>query len=291
LQIRYDRKSACTDLTPVRRRRIVRVVGLIVLLALRAPSGAVAQTPSAPATGSSRPFEITDNSFLVEEAFNQEPGVFQNIFNAIRVQDSWAFSFIQEWPVVTKKHQLSYTLAWAHSSGDNVFGDTLINYRHQILEEGPGRPAFAPRFSVILPTASNRSGDDATGFQINLPFSKQTGDIYWHWNAGLTWMPSVDTGVEKVSFESPFFAGSAIVRLRPMLNVLMESVLNLDERVGAFGSIREKSFTLSPGVRGGWNIGEAQLILGFAVPMTWTGGDHITATLLYFSYELPFKKP
>ena len=41
-----------------------------------------------------------DNSFLVEEAFNQEAGVFQNIFGAARRNGHWGATFTQEWPVV-----------------------------------------------------------------------------------------------------------------------------------------------------------------------------------------------
>ena len=71
-----------------------------------AASTAHAQTTPARA---SRPFEILDNSFLVEEAFNQEAGVFQNIVTAARADASWELGFTQEWPVGTQRHQLSYT--------------------------------------------------------------------------------------------------------------------------------------------------------------------------------------
>ena len=57
----------------------------------------------------SEPFRITDNSFLVEEAFNQEKGVFQNIFGMTRIGGTLAATFTQEWPVPAKAHQLSYT--------------------------------------------------------------------------------------------------------------------------------------------------------------------------------------
>ena len=36
------------------------------------------------------PFEILDNSFLVEEAFNQGRGIFQNIFGFVRQDGNWA---------------------------------------------------------------------------------------------------------------------------------------------------------------------------------------------------------
>ena len=99
------------------------------------------------------------------------------------------------------------------------FGDALINYRYQAMMEGPGRPAFSPRVSVVLPFGNvpRGLGDGSAGLQFNLPFSKQTGDWYWHWNAGLTWLPQAELDLEpgrQENLSSPFLAGSAIYRLR-----------------------------------------------------------------------------
>ena len=65
------------------------------------------------------PFKITDNSFLVEEAFNQEAGVFQNIFGATADQGAGQATFTQEWPAPASGHQLSYTLS-ASSLGPHM---------------------------------------------------------------------------------------------------------------------------------------------------------------------------
>ena len=136
--------------------------------------------------------------------------------------------------------------------------------------EGPGRPAFSPRLSLILPTGDSDERD-STGLQFNLPFSKQTGDVYWHWNAGMTWQPAGPSEGGDRNIESPFLAGSAIVRLQPMLHAMLETVLNFDELPTVVGTVREEAFTLSPGVRGGWNFGDQQLILGARGP------DHMDA--------------
>src|SRR5919197_3544509 len=94
-------------------------------IALLVPLTAAAQTgPSA-----EHEFKIKDNSFLVEEAFNQEPGIVQHIFGLTRARDSWQFTFTQEYPAPTTTNQLSYTLAFGAIGDDHGFGDTLINYR------------------------------------------------------------------------------------------------------------------------------------------------------------------
>jgi hypothetical protein len=54
------------------------------------------------------------------------------------------------------------------------------------------------------------------------------------------------------------------------------------------GTSREAAYTLSPGARGGWNLGSHQMILGLAVPVTWTAGVRESALFGYLSYELPF---
>jgi hypothetical protein len=237
------------------------------------------------------PFKIIDNSFLVEEAFNQDPGIVQNIVNWSRQNGDWLLTYTQEWPVPGVRHQLSYTVPFSASG----IGDAFLNYRLQVWEEGRGRPAFAPRLSAIVPTGR---GPSSPGVQTNLPFSKQRGNWYLHWNAGVTWQRAP----ERLSLVAPAFAGSAIYRLEPMVNVMIESVLSFDQRVGTspqpspagaevFTTARSHTFTLSPGVRGGWNLDpDTQIILGAAIPVSWTDGKASAGVFGYFSYELPFKR-
>jgi len=77
---------------------------------------------------------------------------------------------------------------------------------------------------------------------------------------------------------TPHLAGSGIWRVAPMLNLMIEGVVEFEE-----------SATLSPGFRRGWNIGEHQIVVGAAVPVTRENGMVTAAILTYFSYELPFR--
>ncbi len=302
--IRIERRDAAADRVSVRgpKDRVITVgaraaakvlvqAARAILIALALTGTAAAQTPST--SSSDRPFEITDNSFLVEEAFNQEANIFQNIFGLAFIGDAWAAGVTQEWPLGGQTHQLSYTLQWLDGGSSVGFGDALLNYRYQAMVEGPGRPAFSPRVSLVLPFGSvpRGLGDGSAGLQFNLPFSKQTGDWYWHWNAGLTWLPQAnidDTHEENLG--SPFLSGSAIYRLRPMFNLMLESVWLSEEVIRDVGTERVNFFTVAPGARGGWNLGDHQLILGLAIPITWGEDRTETGAFIYASYELPFRR-
>ena len=59
------------------------------MFALAGTAFAQAPPASTPKPPAAEPFEITDNSFLVEEAFNQEAGIFQNICGAVFANGNW----------------------------------------------------------------------------------------------------------------------------------------------------------------------------------------------------------
>src|SRR5262249_2638888 len=118
---------------------------------------------------------ISDNSFLVEEAYNQEPGVVQHINawqRSLRTA-AWAYTFTQEWPVGTRAHQLSYTIPLQRTAQPSAtgFGDAALNYRYQL--RSAERVSIAPRLSLIVPTGSSARGlgTGHVGAQLNVPLS------------------------------------------------------------------------------------------------------------------------
>src|SRR3954451_9723112 len=101
------------------------IYGLILSLLLGVSALAQNAPPPSPAATSNAAVakdeisNIEDNSFLIEEAYNQERNVIQHISSFTRLWESkdWAYSFTQEWPFPGhEKHQLSYTVG-AVSSG------------------------------------------------------------------------------------------------------------------------------------------------------------------------------
>lgn len=133
---------------------------------------------------------IQDNSFLVEEAYNQEYGVVQHIqtFQRFWNTHSWGYSYTNEWPVdAAPRHQLSYTVPvmnLADGSGTGL-GDIALNYRYQLIGNGEAKVAFAPRFTLLVPTGDYKRGQGAgaTGYQGMLPVSWVHNQRFTtHWN-------------------------------------------------------------------------------------------------------------
>jgi hypothetical protein len=263
-------------------------------------------TSTALSADAERPIDIIeDNSFLIEEAYNQEPGVVQHIFTAYYNNDSrrrgWEFNFTQEWPILSQDHQFSYTIPSYHlvENGDRQHGvgDILLNYRYQLLEEGEIKPAFAPRFSLILPSGSRKhgTGDGVVGYEWNLPFSKKvTGQLGLHSNFGLTYLPNARAALgnggglsSKHSLVSYNLGGSAVFALLPRVHLMLEWLGNFEESIEDNGKA-ERSFkpALSPGLRAAIvNQPKLQIVTGAAAPIGLTRKADNYGVFLYLSVE------
>ena len=295
--IEVEDRDAASDSVSVRRddRRItIGTKAASKLLVHLSAAALLCLGLSRPASAQQQmPFGILDNSFLVEEAFNQEAGIFQNIVGVHFVGGGdWEAAFTQEWPLFTQTHQFSFTLSSLALNDTAGIGDLMINYRWQATMESDSTPAFSPRLSFIAPTgrASKGLGSGGAGWQVNLPISKQFGATYLHWNAGFTHLPAAEVDNREYNLFTPHVALSGIWQLRPMVNLMLESVVQWEETVEAGMGDRSAVFTLAPGVRTGWDMGDAQTIVGVAVPASFSGGTTDLGVFGYFSYELPFRR-
>lgn len=254
-----------------------------------------------------RPIDvIEDNSFLIEEAYNQEPGVVQHIFNAqyttSGARHGWLFSFTQEWPVFSQDHQFSYTIPSSHliDGPDRIYGigDILLNYRYQALEEGEVKPAFAPRFSLILPTGNRdrETGNGVVGFQWALPFSKKLGSRFaMHTNLGLTYLPRVRARMggstapfsPRHSLVSYNLGASGIFALLPRFHLMLEWIGEFEESINDSGKTkREFQPVISPGFRAAVvNEEKLQIVVGAAAPIGLNRKADNYGTFLYLSIE------
>jgi hypothetical protein len=241
---------------------------------------------------------IQDNSFFVEEAYNQEPGVVQHILNVpfffTGSQRDVSVSFTQEWPVFSQLHQFSYTIPYTfveNGGSENGFEDIRLNYRLQALTEGDRTPAFAPRFSFVLPTgdADKGFGHDRLGYEINLPFSKIGSDRWTvHFNSGASLFPDVN-GRNLTNYN---LGGSAIYAVSANFNLMLESVANWEEDVDDAKHVdRTVTGLLSPGARYAFNLpNDAQLVVGVALPIGITSDAPDYGLFFYCSFEHPFTR-
>jgi hypothetical protein len=226
--------------------------------------------------------DIADNSFLIEEAYNQEAGVVQHISTFSRPDGggAWDYAFTQEWPLGGMTHQLSYTLPVVNPEGGpgTGIGDIALNYRYQLVahESTDGATAvhLAPRATLLLPTGSESEGRGTgdLGVQANLPVSwVMSPKVVTHYNAGVT----IDGSAADFNL-----GASAIYRLRRSVNLMFEA-LWLDP----------DGFYLNPGIRWAHDFaGGLQVVPGVAYTVAVGPDAGDDALFLYLSLEHPFHR-
>ncbi len=205
---------------------------------------------------------IQDNSFFVEEAYNQEPGIVQHIINVPAFFTSGdkeaSFVFTQEWPVFSQTHQLP--------TGD----------------------------------ASKGFGHDRLGYEINLPFSKIVSDrVTLNFNAGGALFPEVNDR-DLWNYNLGGSAIYAVTRdFNLMLEAVAfweADVADFAESLAASATTNKASAIdrtvtalLSPGARYAFNCpNDSQIVVGAAVPIGLTSDSPDWGLFFYLSFEHPF---
>jgi hypothetical protein len=241
---------------------------------------------------------IRDNSFLLEEAYNQEDGVVQHISSFVRERGTgaWLYAFTQEWPAPTIRHQVSWTLLFVRPDGEGSegWGDIGINYRYQALGADGGPVAFAPRASLYVPTGSSDRGRGEGGpaAQVNLPLSLEIGRrLVAHTNLGAlhVWDARNEEG-DSADLDAVWAGQSFIWLVHPRFNPMLEMLWARSERVVADGIAEDRtSFLISPGARFAFDRPSGlQIVPGIAFPFETHRGESDGAFLLYLSFEHPF---
>ena len=271
----------------------------ICLVSILLPSVCNAQLSSPPPTIP----PIQDNSFLIEEAYNQEYGVVQHISSFTRFWNSkdWNYSFTQEWPSPgDERHQLSYTLVRQHAgalpgSGSGI-GDVLLNYRYQLIGSGDTRVAVTPRLTLICPTgdSSQARGSGGFGAQTDMAASVVLAPKWvTHWNAGATFVPHAKNVAGNAAFSAGYNLGQSFIWLvHPRVNLMLETVFGANlSVVGNDKTEWSRTIYMSPGVRWSYNFKNGlQIVPGIAVPIGVGPTYGEKALLLYLSFEHPFRK-
>lgn len=259
---------------------------------------------------------LRDNSFLIEEAYNQEPGIVQHIFDFVpawehgrKAQRTFDFLFTQEWPVFSQQHQISYSLPVRRIDGTpqqgvgedtQGVGDIMLNYRYQLINRDKKvfPLAIAPRISLIFPSgdADKGLGNGKPGYQFNLPISYDLEKWGFNFNAGLTKTEGVTAGLDP---DQPFIGHtidgrnlgvSAIYFLQPHFNLMLEAVSVWNEQLQHDGREDMQCQTvLLPGFRWSpYTKGDTQCVLGCGVPIGLSYDAPDIGVFFYLSLEHRF---
>jgi hypothetical protein len=259
---------------------------------------------------------IQDNSFLIEEAYNQEKGVIQHIFNWVPSWDEnrglrhreTEFMFTQEWPIFSQKHQFSFAIPTKQFTDQDSGGpilhaegleDIQVNYRYQLLGGSGDELSIAPRFSIVLPSGDENQGLGLgrVGYQFLLPVSKEYDRWCFHFNIGMSMTPDVIAGMDS-NLHLPGrtlygydLGGSAIYKLLPNFHLMLESLASWNEDLLHEGTIDPNmSLVVSPGVRWApYTNDKTQWVMGIAAPIGVNREAPDFSLFLYMSFEHPFK--
>jgi hypothetical protein len=242
---------------------------------------------------------IQDNSFLIEEAYNQERGVLQHIqsFQRDLRGAGFLYQFTQEWPVRSLAHQFSYTLAALRDDGVTTgLGDSRVNYRYQLMGDGDAAVAIAPRVTAVLPTGNWKRGRGAgaPGVEAWLPASVALSERFvTHLNAGLTWTSRARNASGATATTTTLSTGASVIWLaHRRFNAMLEGIHARSQRVVSDGRVANNTgTTVSPGIRWSYDFPSGlQIVPGVALPITSASGEQTRAVILYLSFEHPFSR-
>lgn len=271
---------------------------------------------SQPPEGNSEPGHIRDNAFLVEEAFNQEAGEVQHVFNWIQLWDraadirtrDFAMTYTMEVPLGSQLHQFSFTTQFLDSfekpmggaaEQQGGVGDTFLNYRYQLLSDDEFLWC-APRFSLIVPTGDERFdlGSGQLGYQLNLPISRYGDRFDFHFNAGYTLIPGVQAQLPAVfplvehDLQGYNLGGSVFWKPQVNLNFFVEGLALWSDQIDELGTKTDvMQVFLNPGMRYAvCQFDEVEWVLGLSVPVGLTSDTPDIGVFAYMSVEHLFRK-
>ena len=242
--------------------------------------------------------EIEDNSFLLEEAFNQEWGVYQFIqkYQTFNKAGTYDYAFENEIPITDKEFQFSYEIpvAQPEKGRPGYMGDMSLNLRWQPLNKDGF--LLAERFGLIVPTgnAKEDSGNNVYGFEF-MQAATLTINEKWmnHWNFGFSVQPNARTNnITKRRTITTATAGSSLIyRMREDFNLMFEALLETAQEVDAAGNKTPATYlTLNPGFRWAWDFEwkETQIVPGVSFPTEVINNTVENGVLVYLSIEPKF---
>ncbi len=240
---------------------------------------------------------LEDNSFLLEEAYNQKPGEFQFIQGYRSFHSGKEYHFISdgEMALGSEKHQFSYQITRLKEEVDHgSFGDTTLNYRIQSVNELDF--LMAHRFGLILPSGSvkENSGYGVTGFKYVQASSFLLSDEWDnHWNLLFTHYPEakVKFSDKRRTLNEYGISSSLVYHWKENLNFLLEGIYEAHEKLNFKNQKKyDYHFILNPGVRTAIDLSwkETQTAPGISFPVRYQEDQIDHGVVLYLSIEPKF---
>lgn len=238
---------------------------------------------------------IEDNSFLLEEAFNQEWGVYQFIqkYQTAKRAKGYEYSFENEIPITDKTHQFSYEFAYGRpdSTGHGAISDVTLNWRIQPYNKDG--VLLADRFGLIVPTGrvDKNAGNGVYGFEFMQAGTLFINDQFvTHFNFGFDVLPNAKTaGTDKRNTLSSFTGGSSLIYMHnDWVNFMLEGLLQAGQSTLPDGTVTsETSFTINPGMRFAFDLAwkETQIVPGISFPTEILNRPQEHGVLFYLSIE------
>lgn len=278
----------------------------LALVILLASAGAVhLAAQSGPGEAPAWTEVLQDNSFLVNEAYNQDPDQVQHVLTGWRFPGNslWVFTFDDQWPIAGEKHQMDLFVPYGAQGAPDPhgFGDAQIGYQYQAKLQGEGSTfSMAPGVKLSLPTGSwtRGLGLGGPGLLVGLPISRRLSQHFEvHFNLGASWFPSAKTlGRDGTTLRGSLATlsegASLVVHVTPRCNLSLEAVggqaqVLLEGGRKGWGN----QALLSPGIAYAFNFkGGAQLVLGASVPFGLNRQSPNNSVFLYVSLEHNFRK-
>lgn len=257
-----------------------------------------------------------DNSFLFDEAINQEKGIMQYVsslyFDNVN-GGNLIFGFTNEIPLVGERHQLNYTINYhldrltpanGHTNG---FGDLSIGYHYKASGKRNWIMAI-PGISLIIPTGNAQEGRGIGGMgaRAGISFTKRLSHKWvTHYTLGYTFIAQADRysypmgGQPVLAYEKNLQyagVGGGVTWYVSRKKVLFaELISNFITDIRGDGSLLRRNLaTINPGFRFAIDANNIQIVPGISTPIVLADGAFSRLGIFfYLSIEteyLPFTR-
>ncbi len=243
---------------------------------------------------------LQSNDLLVETPYTQERGEVQHTFKFGRTRhENWASTFTQEWPILSEKHQLTFSLpaqVGRNDEGGRGVGDAVVEYTYQLLGGNESRLTISPKIGLSVPTgkASRELGSGAPGIALSVPVGLMLAPsvgIISNVSAGV-FGQALNSEGEAVRRKFLEVGQSLVWYAHPRLNALLEAKWERAIAVEDNGHrLRKDELFLAPGLRWAHLVGnKIALMPGISVPIGIGASRGDRGILFSLAIEHPFGK-